>query len=177
MKLSVFCGVSVDGFLARPNYELNFLHTGEKVPSEFDEFFAGVDVVVMGRRTFEVVQRLGALEIYGSKPIVVLSGHLLVIPVGQGRIVERMSDEPSKIVKQLEARGFRHAYIDGGITIQRFLASGCIDRMTITLVPVLIGTGIPLFGSVPHDIGLVLLRSRSYPSGLVQNDYEIRDKK
>lgn len=84
-----------------------------------------------------------------------------------------MSGEPAEIAKQLESRGFKNAYIDGGITIQRFLAAGCIDRLVITRVPILIGTGIPLFGPVPRDIGLSHITTRCYNGGLVQSEYEI----
>ena len=87
-----------------------------------------------------------------------------------------MSGEPTEIVKQLKSRGFKHAYIDGGITIQRFLAAGCIARLVITRVPVLIGAGIPLFGPVPRDISLRHVATRSYNGGLVQSEYEIGTK-
>jgi dihydrofolate reductase len=84
-----------------------------------------------------------------------------------------MSGEPTEIVKQLKSRRFEHAYIDGGITIQRFLAAGCIDRLVITRVPVLIGAGIPLFGTVPGDISLRHVATRCYNGGLVQSEYEV----
>ena len=171
MKLSVFCGVSVDGFLARPDDALDFLHTDEQEPHGFNEFLASVDVVVIGRRTFEVVMKLGHLALYGKKALVVLSSRPL--DFCSGGIVEQMSGEPAGIVKQLESRGFKHAYIDGGVTIQRFLAAGCIDRLVITRVPVLIGAGIPLFGRLPRDISLRHIATRSYNGGLVQSEYEI----
>lgn len=173
IKLSVFCGVSVDGFLARPDDALDFLHTGEQEPHGFKEFLASVDVVVIGRRTFDVVLKLGHLGLYGRKPVVVLSSRPLDFSSVKGGVVEQMSGEPAEIVKQLKSRGFQHAYIDGGITIQRFLAAGCIDRLVITRVPVLIGAGIPLFGSLPRDISLRHVATRSYNSGLVQSEYEI----
>ena len=88
-------------------------------------------------------------------------------------MVEQMSGEPAEIVTQLKTRGFKHAYIDGGITIQRFLAAGLIDRLVITSVPVLIGTGIPLFGPVPRDISLRHVATRCYNGGLVQSEYEV----
>lgn len=171
MKLSVFCGVSVDGFLARPNHALDFLDAGGQESHGFEEFYKSVDVLVIGRRTYEVVLTFGDWP-YGKKPVIVLSSHPLDFSKVKGGIVEQMTGEPVEIVKQIKSRGFKHAYIDGGVTIQRFLASGCIDRLVITRVPVLIGAGIPLFGAVPHDIRLRHVATRCYKGGLVQSEYE-----
>lgn len=173
MKCSVFCGVSVDGFLARPDHKLDFLDAGGQEPHGFDEFYASVDVVVIGRKTFEVVLTFGEWA-YGKKQVVVLSSRQLDFTSIKNGVVEQISGEPAEIVAQLDTRGFKHAYIDGGITIQRFLAAGCVDRMVITRVPVLIGSGIPLFGSLPHDINLHHVATRSFKGGLVQSEYEIR---
>lgn len=172
MKLSVFCGVSVDGFLARPNHALDFLDTDEQEPHGFEEFYGSVDVVVIGRKTFEVVLTFGKW-FYGKKPVVVLSTRPLDFSSVKGGVVEQMSGEPAEIVTRLRARGFKHAYIDGGITIQRFLTAGLIDRLVITRVPVLIGQGISLFGPVPRDIHLRHVATRSYKGGLVQSEYEL----
>jgi dihydrofolate reductase len=171
MKLSVFCGVSVDGFLARPDHALDFLDAGGQEPHGFEEFYSSVDVVVIGRNTFEVVRTFGQW-FYGKKPVVVLSSRPLDFSSIQGGAVEQMSGEPVEIATQLKDRGFNHGYIDGGITIQRFLAAGLIDRLVITRVPVLIGAGIPLFGQVPRDIVLRHVATRSYDGGLVQSEYE-----
>jgi dihydrofolate reductase len=172
VKLSVFCGVSVDGFLARPDHSLDFLDAGGQEPHGFEEFYGSVDVVVIGRKTFEVVLTFGKW-FYGTKPVVVLSSRVLNFSSVKGGVLEQMSGEPSEIVAQLKARGFKHAYIDGGITIQRFLAARLIDRMVITRVPLLIGTGIPLFGPVPRDISLRHVATRCYKGGLVQSEYEL----
>jgi dihydrofolate reductase len=175
MKTSVFCGVSVDGFLARPDDALDFLQAGEQEPHGFKEFLASVDVVVIGRRTFEVVLKLGHLAIYADKPVIVLSSRPLDFSSVKSAIVEQMAGEPTEIVRQLKARGFKHTYLDGGVTIQRFLAAGYVDRLVITRVPVVIGAGIPLFGPTPHDIRLRHLATRSYSGGLVQSEYEVGD--
>jgi len=172
MKLSVFCGVSVDGFLARTNHALDFLDSGGQEPHGFEEFYASVDVLVIGRKTFEVVLAFGKWP-YGEKPVVALSSRPLDLSSVKGEVVEQMSGEPAEIAAQLNARGFQHAYIDGGITIQRFLAAGLIDRLVITRVPILIGTGIPLFGPVPGDIILRHIGTRCYGGGLVQSEYEV----
>lgn len=170
MKISVFCGVSVDGFLARPDGGLDFLDAGEPAPHGFEEFFASVDVVVIGRRTFDVVKTFGQWA-YGKKPVVVLSTGQLDFSWIEDGAVERMAGEPAEIAKTLEARGFNHVYLDGGITIRRFLAAGLVNRMLVTRVPVLIGEGIPLFGPVGRDIVLRHVATRTYPGGLVQSEY------
>lgn len=177
MRLSVFCGVSVDGFLARPDDTFDFLLTGEQEPHGFAEFLSSVDVVVMGRRTFEVVLKLGHLALYGGKPLVVLSSTPLDFSSVSSGNIEQRSGNPTEIKEQLEARSFQHAYVDGGITIQRFLAAGCIDRLVVTRVPVLIGAGIALFGRLPRDIQLRHVETRSYPGGLVQSEYMIDPQK
>jgi dihydrofolate reductase len=172
VKVSVFCGVSVDGFLARRDDTLDFLDHGGQEPHGFEQFFGSVDVIVMGRRTFDVVLTFGAWP-YGKKPVVVLSSRALDVSSVKDAVLERMSGEPAEIVDALKTRGFTHAYIDGGITVQRFLAAGVVNRLVINRVPMLIGEGIPLFGPLPHDIELHHVATRSYSGGLVQSEYEL----
>lgn len=172
MRVSVFCGTSVDGFLARPDDTFDFLKAGEGVPHGFPEFLNSVDAVVMGRRTFEVVRDLGHFELYGKKPLIVLSSRRLDLSSIQAP-VEQMAGTPQEIVAQLEMRGFKHVYLDGGITIQQFLRAGFVHRITVTRVPVLIGQGIPLFGSLTRDIHLRHVATQSFEGGLVQSEYEI----
>ncbi len=91
----------------------------------------------------------------------------------RGHVVEQIGERIDRMVESSDPTGFKHAYIDGGVTIQRFLAAGCIDRLVITRVPVLIGAGIPLFGPLPSDIALRHIETRCYNGGLVQSEYEI----
>ena len=171
MKTSVFIGTSVDGFIARADGALDFLPSGGGEPHGYDEFMASVDALVIGRKTFETVLGFDAWP-YGEKPVFVLSTRQLA-PAPAGAIVERLSGEPAEIVEHLESRGVRHIYVDGGITIQDFLRAGLIQRLVITRVPVLIGSGIPLFGATPRDIPLKHVATRAYASGLVQSEYAI----
>ncbi|HTS11250.1 MAG TPA: dihydrofolate reductase family protein [Candidatus Limnocylindrales bacterium] len=127
----------------------------------------------MGRRTFDVVLKLAPLPLYGKRSLIVLSNRPLEFPPVKDGAPERMSGEPAEIVRQLESRGLKSAYIDGGITIQKSLAAGLINRLIVTRVPVLIGAGIPLFGPVPHDVTLHHVATRTYDGGLVQSEYEI----
>lgn len=171
MKASVFVGTSLDGFIARTNGSFDFLPPGGGEPHGYDEFMATVDALVIGRNTFETVLTLPSWP-YGGKNVFVLSTRELP-PVPVGAVVERMAGDPSDIVSRLSARGVRHIYVDGGITIQRFLRAGLIQRLTITRVPVLIGSGIPLFGVIERDLLLRHVATRQYASGLVQSEYEV----
>ena len=173
MKASVFIGTSVDGFIARPNGDLDWLPPGGGEEHGYEEFMATVDALVIGRKTFETVLTFDTWP-YGAKPVFVLSTRALA-PAPLGAMVEHMSGSPSEIVSQLDARGIEHIYVDGGITIQGFLQAGLIQRLIITRVPVLIGSGIPLFGATPRDIRLKHIATREYASGLVQSEYVVDD--
>ena len=171
MKASVFIGTSLDGFIARPDGRLDFLPEGGGEPHGYDEFIASVDALIIGRHTYETV--LGFAEWpYGGKPVFVVSTRAIRAAPPEA-VVERLSGEPAAIVAELDGRGVRHAYVDGGVTIQRFLRAGLIQRLIITRVPVLIGAGIPLFGSLDADIRLRHVVTKQYASGLVQSEYAI----
>ena len=171
MKASVFIGTSVDGFIARPNGDLDFLPAGGGEPHGYAEFMESVDALVIGRKTYETVLAFETWP-YDEKPVFVLSTRPLA-PGPDGAVVERLSGDPAEIVSQLDARGIQHIYVDGGITSQRFLRAGLIQRLIITRVPVLIGDGVSLFGSLPHDVQLEHVATRYYPSGLVQTEYRV----
>jgi len=172
MMVSVFVGTSLDGFIARRNGEFDFLPAGGGEPHGYDEFIATVDVIVMGRGTFEIVLKMSPWP-YGEKRVVVLSSRRLDLTMVRGGVVEQMAGEPEEIVAKLAAQGIKHVYVDGGITVQGFLRAGLVQRLTITRVPVLIGDGIPLFGSLARDVQLRHLGTRQYASGLVTSEYEV----
>jgi dihydrofolate reductase len=169
MKASVFVGVSVDGFMARPDGALDFLPPGGGEPHGYEEFMATVDALVIGRNTYETVLGFDTWP-YGGKPVFALSTHPLASPPA-GAVVEQMSGSPEQIVSRLAAHGIGHIYVDGGLTIQGFLRAGLIQRLVVTRVPVLIGEGIPLFGALARDIPLRHVATRQYASGLVQSEY------
>jgi dihydrofolate reductase len=172
MKASVFVGTSLDGFIARRNGDFDFLPAGGGEPHGYDEFMASVDVLVIGRNTFDTVLTMETWP-YAGKRVVVLSGRTIDSSSSPGAAFERMTGSPAEITSRLSADGAKHAYIDGGITVQAFLRARLIQRLVITRVPVLIGEGIPLFGSLPHDIQLRHVQTKSYSSGLVQSEYEV----
>lgn len=176
-ECAVFVGVSLDGFIARPNGDLDWLMGeggGDSTEYGYNEFIAGIDTIVMGRRTFEKVLTFDKWY-YGNKHVAVLSNHPLDLSLvrDHGGIVELMGGSPAEIVSKLAVSGARRLYIDGGITIQQFLRAGLIHRLIISRLPVLIGEGIPLFGALPHDIRLNHIATRTYPGGMVQSEYHV----
>jgi dihydrofolate reductase len=172
MTVSVFIGISVDGFIARPDGGLDFLPVGGGEPHGYDEFMASVDALVIGRKTFETVLAFAAWP-YGRKRVVVLSSRPVDLSAVLEGVVEQMAGPPAEIISKLAASGAHHLYVDGGITIQGFLRAGLVQRLIITRVPVLIGDGIPLFGTLPRDIQLRHVATQHYPSGLVKTEYHV----
>jgi dihydrofolate reductase len=172
MMVSVFIGTSLDGYIARPNGEFDFLPAGGGEPHGYDEFIASVDTLVIGRKTFETVLAFPDWP-YGNKRVVILSSRPLDLSAVRNGVVEQMAGPPAEIVAKLAASGAHHLYVDGGITIQEFLRAGLVQRLIITRVPVLIGEGIPLFGALPRDVQLQHVATQQYPSGLVKSEYRI----
>jgi dihydrofolate reductase len=177
VKGSVFIATSLDGYIARDDGSIDWLEKANtRVPKGEDfgykEFFSSVDILVMGRNTYELVRTFGTWP-YGKKPVVVLSSRTIKIPKALSKTLSVSSENPPALFDRLSAKGVKHVYIDGGITIQRFLTAGLIDELTVTLIPVLIGSGKPLFGALLNDITLELVSTKAYECGFVQNKYRV----
>ncbi|SNS81497.1 Dihydrofolate reductase [Geodermatophilus pulveris] len=176
---SVFLGMSVDGFIARPDGDLAWLTGGDDAggaPDDgqggdfgFAEFVAGVDALVMGRATYEVIAPMAEWP-YQGRPVHVVSTTL-----------ERGADDRITVhgsfddaVAALTAAGYRRVYVDGGRLVHTFLAAGLVGELTLSRVPVLIGEGHTPFGRLPADVPLEHVRTRTYPGGMVQTTYRVR---
>ena len=182
MKASVYIATSLDGFIARENGDLDWLpgSDGEAADSDdnqddfgFKAFMDSVDVLVMGRNTYDKVLSFGQWP-YGNKRVIVLSRTLTEISSDVPETVELRSSSPVELVQELQEAGANHLYIDGGKTIQGFLNAGLIQELIITRVPVLIGRGAPLFGPVEKDVMLQHVETRSFDNGFVQSKYRVR---
>ena len=176
MKVSVFIATSLDGFIARRDGGLDWLDNANgTVPAGEDcgygEFMASVDVLVMGRKSYEKVLSFGAWPY--DKPVVVLSRGKVEIPPELAGRVSGSGEAPDELCRRLEGEGVRRVYLDGGVTIQRFLAAGLVDDLTLTLIPVLLGEGLPLFGPLDGDRPLRLVESRRFDFGFLQVRYEV----
>lgn len=191
VQLFVYIATSLDGYIARPDGSLDWLPGagGEEKPGGeddqagppedygFGEFLAGVDALLMGRATYDVVRGFDGPWPYGERKVFVLSRSLReadIPPAHRGR-VEILAGEPREVVGRLRERGYKRIYLDGGNTIRTFLAAGLVRELTITTIPVLIGRGIGLFGEMDleKDIRLELVEQNSWPNGMSQRRYRV----
>ena len=167
-RCSVFIATSLDGYIARPDGTFDFLSIVER-PGEdygFAEFFASVDALVIGRNTYETALAFPEWP-YAGKRCIVLTHRETASVHGE----QFFAGAPSALVDQLGLTGAQRLYVDGGAVIREFLAADLIDDLTLSVVPMLLGKGIPLFGAEVPEQRLALESSKSYESGLVQNCY------
>jgi dihydrofolate reductase len=179
LKCSVFIATSFDGFIAGLKGDISWLENPDYASTEppglsYDDFINTVDGIVMGRNTFEKVLTFGFWP-YEKTPVFVLTSRKLKIPDHLNGKVHIESGPPQEIVLRLAKKGKKHLYIDGGVTIQRFFNDGLISELTITIVPVLLGEGIPLFSkSLPKQLRLMDTKSAS--NGFVQVRYRVNNQ-
>jgi dihydrofolate reductase len=174
-KVSVYIAASLDGFIARKDGSIDWLDNIPNPSGEdygYQHFIDSIDVIVIGRNSFEKVLTFETWP-YTGKRVVVLSTHALEIPDRLPKNVTVQNASPLTLIESLSKEGVTHLYVDGGITIQRFLATDLVDELTITRIPILLGDGLPLFGSIEHDIQLEHLETKTFANGLVQSKYRV----
>ncbi|QDS86300.1 Dihydrofolate reductase [Rosistilla ulvae] len=176
-KASVFIATSLDGFIARTDGNLDWLDAASAtVPAGEDcgysAFMESVDVLVMGRKTFEKVRTLGPWP-YGDTAVIVLSRNPIPFPDDLPDCVTHSSESPAELHRRLSEQGAEKLYIDGGVTIQRFMRAGLINEMIITAIPVLLGDGIPLHGALDRDVRLNHRGTQTFDWGFVQSTYAV----
>jgi dihydrofolate reductase len=178
MKTSVYVGASLDGFIARRDGSIDWLNEAQSLVPKgedcgYQAFMDSVDALIMGRKTFEQVLTFGPWH-YGNTPVVVLSHNPVTIPSHLPDTVSHASESPRALLERLSGQGIKHVYVDGGSTIQGFLAESLIDEITITRIPIVIGDGISLFAPMEKDIRLTHLNTTTYDFGFVQSTYSIK---
>ena len=168
-KISAFIASSLDGYIARPDGKLDWLERIHLPHEDFGyyAFLKSVDTLIIGRKTYETAS--GAEEWpYKGKAVVVLS-----------HTMNSVRDEASLfcgnlhfLVSKLFSEGSTHIWVDGGATLSQFLEAKMVDQLTLSVVPVLLGDGIPLFHKLKQELSCQLKGTRSFPNGLVQMQYE-----
>jgi len=169
---NVYIGTSLDGFIARADGDIDWLmkFADSDAVDAYNEFMAAIDVIVIGRGTFEKVLEFPSWPY--DKPVFVLSKTLQEVPDGLKGKAAVLSLEPADLLKNLSEKGYESAYVDGGKVIQSFLRADLIETLIVAKVPVIIGSGIPSFGSLDSDIAFDHVQTKSYPNGLVRSYYK-----
>jgi len=177
MKNIVFCAMSLDGYIADKDGGVAFLDSVEHSPEVGDygykEIIGGIDALVMGRNTYDTVLGFDVDWPYGDKTVLVVTHRDIEIADDIQDRVSSFAGTPEEIISHLNAMGKENLYIDGGIIIQEFLNENLIDELIITVVPILIGEGIALFGPLNNDLKLITESSKQFENGIVQLKYKV----
>ena len=175
--IRVFIAQSLDGFIAGPGDDLSWLPGGDAQQegvyedSGYESLMEQSVALLMGRRTFDVVGGFGAWP-YGDKPVFVATSRPLECDEPTVRAV---SGTPQELLAAVRADvGEGGIYLDGGALIRSFLDAGLVDEVTVTVIPVILGEGVPLFAGASGRHALRLEQSRELGAGIVQMRYSVR---
>jgi len=168
----VYIATSLDGYIARKDGNIDWLMeipNPDKSDYGFSTFMKRIDGIIMGRKTFDLVVDFGSWPY--SKPVFVLSSTMTRIPENLNAKVQIMKGGVKEIIESLYNKGFKNLYIDGGKTIQSFLKEDLIDELIITRVPIILGSGIPLFDEMDLEIGFEHVQTEVFNNALVKSRY------
>jgi len=176
LKTIVYIGTSLDGFIARKNGDIDWLtqFANDDAIRAYDEFMGRVDVIVIGRGTFEKVMTFPSWPY--EKKVFVLSKSIKQVPDVVKDKIAVLSMEPKELLNYLSDKNFSAVYVDGGKVIQNFLKEDLIDELIISKAPVLIGNGIPLFDDLNSDLKFKHTHTQVSSNGLVRSYYERQRK-
>ncbi|WP_163836030.1 dihydrofolate reductase family protein [Spartinivicinus ruber] len=178
MQVSAYIATSLDGFIAKKNGDIDWLMDAECQEEDYgyENFIKTVSCLVIGRNTFEKILSFSEWP-YPNKRVVVLSNIIKQLPDLTKHKSELFSGELTSLIEKLSMEGEQRLYVDGGITIQSFLQLKLLTDITITKIPVLLGEGIPLFGSVISEVKLTHVETKIFNNGFVQTQYIFNDSK
>ena len=174
MKTIVYIGTSLDGFIARTDGEFDWLSqfANDEAVRAYEELINRIDAIVIGRGTFEKVLTFPTWPY--QKKVFVLSDSITEAPANISQNVSILSMDPGSLLNYLSGMGYSNIYVDGGKVIQSFLKEDLINELIISKAPVLIGSGIPLFGYLNKDLEFNHVRTYVCSNGLVMSYYERR---
>ena len=172
MNTLVYIGKSLDGFIARKDGDITWLESfgNDEAIQAYEQFMSRIDAIVIGRGTFEKVLTFPSWPY--DKKVFVLSNSIKQAPDNLNGKVAVLSVKPKELLDYLTKKGFSSIYVDGGKVIQEFLKEGLVNELIISTAPVLIGNGIPLFGTLTNDLQFKHLRTEIQSNGLVRSYYE-----
>ena len=185
MKCSVYIATSADGYIATIDGGVDWLHSAGNTDADmsdnpdmgFADYIASVDCMIMGRKCMEVISSFDLTAEqwpYGDIKIYALSRTLKQVPNNLLGKVELYSGDIHRLISKLNQEGFTHAYIDGGTTITSFINQQLINEMTITQAPILLGTGLPLFGDIHQQVSLISAKATAFANNFIQTNYHLQ---
>ncbi len=169
-RISIYIAMSIDGYIAREDGNIDWLeigHTGDE-DYGFKEFFNSIDTLILGKNTYKVVSSFDKWP-YSGKRVIVLSNTLKKVR----KEAELYSGPLPNLVSSLYSEGVKHIWIDGGVTVSKFLEANLVDSVTLSVISTILGSGIRLFNTMNQEHICRLISTKSYPSGLVQLKYEL----
>ncbi len=181
-RVTIHMAASLDGFIARKDGRVDWIETSDEFvggdtldPSFVEAFLSTIDCYVMGSKTYETAlgfEEKGMGWAYGDKPTFVLTSRQLPRPRDT---VEFYSGDLALLVNERLRPRFRSVWFAGGGTVcGECLRLGLADEVRFSILPVLIGDGVPFFESLNRDVALHLVEVKAYKSGTVALRYEVR---
>jgi dihydrofolate reductase len=170
MKTTYYVASSLDGFIAEPDGSVNFLDAvgGEPDVAAYAAFFAGVDALLMGRRTYDQVLSKGDWP-YGDRPCWVMTHRDL--SAGPENVMA-IAGTSKQVHAHIAAEQHQHLWLVGGADLAaQFLHQGLIDQVVVSLIPMVLGQGIALFSNDPHQVRLSLTDVIPRAHGIVELAY------
>jgi dihydrofolate reductase len=171
VKVLFYPAISLDGFIAKPDGDSNWV-------AEEDELIFGEEVrragcVIVGRKTFEQYKGIIYPLADATTFVCTSRGDLSNEPANP--YLRFVSGEVLEILEQIQAAGFSNAVLSGGAeTNGRFADAQAIDEMLVSIYPLFIGSGLPIFGDRDIQLSLELLHTRKLSDGVIQNRYKLR---
>lgn len=166
--ITYFVAASVDGYIADVDGGVDWLPQGDADDYGYGEFYAGVDALVMGRRTYDQVLAFGEWP-YAGKPAYVFTAHP---PDDNPYEVEFVSAAPAHFIQSVAAQYSGVVWLVGGANLaEQFRNAGLIDEYLVFVIPVVLGQGIPLFGGDGPPTALHLEETKTYAGGVVMLRY------
>ena len=172
-EVKLFIAASLDGYIARKDNSLGFLND-IRVEGEdygYSAFLDGIDVIVMGRSTYQEILAFGVQWPYESRQIFIVSTNKdLEIPTPNTSLINTYDEETIQTLKDQSEKGVW--LVGGGKLIKNTLAVQALDSFVISIIPVLLGDGIPLFPKGFDEQKLNLEKVDSFASGVVNLHYK-----
>jgi dihydrofolate reductase len=181
-RVTIHMAASLDGFIARQDGRVDWLETSDEFaagetmdPGAIEAFLKTIDCYVMGSRTYETALRFEAQGLgwaYGDKPTFVLTSRTL--PRTRDNVAFHSGDLARFVNEDLRSR-FRSIWVAGGGHVAaECLRLGLADEVRYSILPILIGDGVPFFEKLDRDFALHLAEVKAYKNGMVGLRYEVR---